>query len=98
MSLDKFKKYREEEIDDICECDDLYEDLEITEAEYQGKTVKLNDPIRTSELNLISTSTRKASEESGGCLNLAGINGFRIMLKQSTMLWAEIPGNLNGNY
>ena len=49
MSLDKFKRFREEWIDDICECDDLYEDLEITEAEYQGKTVKLNDPIRTSE-------------------------------------------------
>tara|TARA_R100000234_G_C4877798_1_gene126006 strand:+ start:214 stop:576 length:363 start_codon:yes stop_codon:yes gene_type:complete len=49
MSLDKFKRFREEWVDDICECDDLYEDLEITEAEYQGKTVKLNDPIRTSE-------------------------------------------------
>ena len=49
MSLDKFKRFREEWIDDTCECDDLYEDLEITEAEYQGKTVKLNDPIRTSE-------------------------------------------------
>jgi len=35
------------EIDHHCECNDLYEELEITEAEYQGKTVKLNDPIRT---------------------------------------------------
>jgi hypothetical protein len=33
-----------EEIDMICEL--KYQDLEITEAEYQGKTVKLNDPIR----------------------------------------------------
>ena len=38
-----------ERIDHICETCDLYEDLEITEAEYQGKKVKLNDPIRTSE-------------------------------------------------
>ena len=49
MSLDKFKKFREEWIDDICETSDLYDNLEITEAEYQGKKVKLNDPIRTSE-------------------------------------------------
>ena len=33
-----------EDIDMICEL--KYQDLEITEAEYQGKTVKLNDPIR----------------------------------------------------
>ena len=33
-----------EEID--CICEEKYQDLEITEAEYQGKTVKLNDPIR----------------------------------------------------
>jgi hypothetical protein len=37
------------EIDRICEECDLYEDLELMEAEYQGKTVTLNDPIRTSE-------------------------------------------------
>ena len=49
MSLDKFKTFRADWIDDVCECDDLYEDLEITEAEYQGKKVTLNDPIRTSE-------------------------------------------------
>lgn len=47
--MDKFKEFNAEHIDDICEACDLYEDLEITEAEYQGKTVKLNDPIRTSE-------------------------------------------------
>ena len=45
----KFKEHRAQEIDDYCESCDLYEDLQITEAEYQGKTVKLNDPIRTSE-------------------------------------------------
>ena len=32
-----------EAIDAICE--QTYQDLEITEAEYQGKKVKLNDPI-----------------------------------------------------
>ena len=47
--VDKFKNHVAEEIDRKCECEDLYEDLEITEAEYQGKSVKLNDPIRTSE-------------------------------------------------
>jgi len=29
-----------------CICEQKYQDLEITEAEYQGKKVKLNDPIR----------------------------------------------------
>ena len=44
------KSFKERErIDYICETCNLYEDLEITEAEYQGKKVKLNDPIRTSE-------------------------------------------------
>tara|TARA_Y100001938_G_C8094342_1_gene437133 strand:+ start:135 stop:497 length:363 start_codon:yes stop_codon:yes gene_type:complete len=46
---EKFNSFREEIIDDDCESCDLYEDLEITEAEYQGRKVKLNDPIRTSE-------------------------------------------------
>ena len=41
------KSFKEvERIDHICETCNLYEDLEITEAEYQGKKVKLNDPIR----------------------------------------------------
>ena len=31
-------------------CDDCKYDHQITEAEHQGKTVKLNDPIRTSEV------------------------------------------------
>ena len=47
--MDKFKRYTEDRIDAICEECDLYEDLEITEAEFDGKKVKLNDPIRTSE-------------------------------------------------
>ena len=38
------EKLQEEEIDLVCE--GMYQDLEITEAEYQGKKVKLNDPIR----------------------------------------------------
>lgn len=46
----KFKELHEQLVDDYCECNDLYESLEITEAEYQGKTVKLNDPIRTNEV------------------------------------------------
>lgn len=37
-------------IDQICEECDLYEDLIIEEAEYEGKKVKLNDPIRTNEV------------------------------------------------
>ena len=41
------KSFKEvERIDHICETCNLYEDIEITEAEYQGKKVKLNDPIR----------------------------------------------------
>ena len=47
MSLDKFKQFREEQIDNICE--GMYDNIELEEAEYQGKTVTLNDPIRTSE-------------------------------------------------
>jgi hypothetical protein len=47
MSLDKFKKFRENEIDNICES--MYDNLELEEAEYKGKKVTLNDPIRTSE-------------------------------------------------
>ena len=44
--MDKFSKYTEERIDAICEECNLYEDLEITEAEYQGKKVELNKPKR----------------------------------------------------
>ena len=45
--MKQFRTYTEDRIDNICE--GLYDDLEITEAEYKGKKVKLNDPIRTSE-------------------------------------------------
>ena len=41
------KSFKEvERIDLVCE-GMKYDDLEITEAEYEGKKVKLNDPIRT---------------------------------------------------
>ena len=43
--MDKIKTLKQvEEIDAIC--DEQFKDLPITEAEYQGKKVKLNDPIR----------------------------------------------------
>lgn len=47
--MKKFNDLKEQLIDDYCESCDLYENLELEEAEYQGKKVKLNDPIRTSE-------------------------------------------------
>lgn len=47
--MKKFLSRTEEAIDQFCEECDIYEDLELTEAEYQGKKVTLNDPIRTSE-------------------------------------------------
>lgn len=43
--MKKFKEHRADHID--CVCEERYEDLEITEAEYQGRKVKLNDPMRT---------------------------------------------------
>ena len=43
----KFKSYLR--IAEYCEECNLYEDLEITEAEYQGKKVTLNDPIRAND-------------------------------------------------
>ena len=44
------KSFKEvERIDLVCE-GMKYDDLEITEAEYEGKKVKLNDPIRTNEV------------------------------------------------
>lgn len=49
--INKFKEFRKEVIDEKCECESLYEDLEIAEAEYQGKKVTLNDPIRSSGEN-----------------------------------------------
>lgn len=43
------KEHREEQIDAICEECNLYDDLIVEAAEYQGKKVKLNDPIRNSD-------------------------------------------------
>ena len=47
--MDKFKLFNDQYIDDICECDDLYEDLEITESEYKGRKVQLNNPTRSND-------------------------------------------------
>lgn len=44
--MKKFATFREDQIDEICESCNLYEDLIVEEAEYQGKKVKLNDPFR----------------------------------------------------
>lgn len=41
-----FSTHREDDIDAICESCNLYEDLIVEEAMYQGKKVKLNDPHR----------------------------------------------------
>lgn len=42
------KSFKEvEAIDAHCECNDLYEDLVTEAAEYEGKKVTLNNPIRT---------------------------------------------------
>ena len=46
--MSKIKTREEvEAIDKFCEENDLYSDLEITEAEYQGRKVTLNNPMRT---------------------------------------------------
>lgn len=45
--MKRFNEYNK--IDEICECTELYSDLIVEAAEYQGKKVTLNDPIRTSE-------------------------------------------------
>lgn len=46
--MKKFDAYREEQIDQVCEECNLYDDLIVEAAEYQGKKVKLNDPFRNS--------------------------------------------------
>jgi NADPH-dependent glutamate synthase beta subunit-like oxidoreductase len=48
--VDKFSKYTEDRIDAICEECSIYDDLIIEAAEYEGKKVELNNPIRTSEV------------------------------------------------
>ena len=47
--MKSFKQHREDVVDSICEECNIYDELIVEEAEYQGKKVKLNDPIRTSE-------------------------------------------------
>ena len=44
--MKSFKEHREDAIDAVCEAMEL---PTLEEAKYQGKTVTLNDPIRTSE-------------------------------------------------
>jgi hypothetical protein len=41
-----FKDHRAEEIDQICEECNIYDDLIQEQAEYQGKKVTLDDPVR----------------------------------------------------
>lgn len=45
--MKNFSDHLEDEIDQICEECDLYSDLVVEQAEYQGRKVKLNDPFRT---------------------------------------------------
>lgn len=47
--MKRFDSFRKDRIDSICEECSIYEELVVEEAEYEGKKVKLNDPIRTSE-------------------------------------------------
>lgn len=47
--MKKFNEYTKDKVEEICEECGIYDDLIVEEAEYQGKKVKLNDPIRTSE-------------------------------------------------
>jgi len=42
--MKSFKEHRADSID--CTCESIYEELEITESEYQGKKVELNNPFR----------------------------------------------------
>jgi len=42
--MKRFSKFTE--IDQICEDCNIYDDLIVEDAEYEGKKVKLNDPIR----------------------------------------------------
>src|SRR6056300_832223 len=46
-SVDKFKSYLKDAVDTICEDCNIYDDLIVEAAEYQGRKVKLNDPFRT---------------------------------------------------
>ena len=48
-SVDKFNKFRLQQIDEACEDCAIYEDLQVEAAEYKGRKVKLNDPSRSSD-------------------------------------------------
>lgn len=45
--MDKFKSYLKDTVDTVCEECNIYDDLIVEAAEYQGRKVKLNDPFRT---------------------------------------------------
>lgn len=49
--MKSFKEHNADLIDTFCEDCELYDDLIIEQAEYQGKKVKLNDPFRNSDSN-----------------------------------------------
>ena len=48
-SVDKFKTYTEQRIDEICEDCNIYDEIIVEAAEYKGRKVKLNDPSRSSD-------------------------------------------------
>jgi hypothetical protein len=47
-SVDKFLSYVKDTVDSVCEDCNIYDDLIVEAAEYQGRKVKLNDPFRNS--------------------------------------------------
>ena len=47
--MKSFSKFIQDKIDAVCEECSLDEELVVEEAEFEGRKVKLNDPIRTSE-------------------------------------------------
>lgn len=47
--MKRFREFVADVIDEVCEECAIYEELVVEEAEFEGRKVKLNDPIRTSE-------------------------------------------------
>jgi hypothetical protein len=47
--MKSFREFVADVIDEVCEECAIYEELVVEEAEFEGRKVKLNDPIRTSE-------------------------------------------------
>lgn len=47
--MKRFGEFVADVIDEVCEECTIYEELVVEEAEFEGRKVKLNDPIRTSE-------------------------------------------------